>query len=654
MLLAAAEIVDRVALYETSDPLGALRYSVFIESLLPSAFMLYGLSYARRGSIRTLPVYWLVFLASAMLFPVFAFAFPAPGFFYSPDLSTERVLFLGTAGYWFYIGIILYCTVSLMSLEMTFAAASKADREKMKFEFIGMTAALAVIIFYFSQGLLYRTINMNLLPVRSGVLIVASALIAYSRLFVSNGVKVSISRYIVYRSVTLTLIGSYFLALGLAGEGMKYFDVSFGKVITIFLAFMAGVLTLFILVSTRLRRRMKVFINKNFFAHKHDYRNEWLHFTGRLASCRTFPEVQAAILGAYRDTFGLAGASLYLLNREKDRYVLAASQPVDRSYPEIAAASGLIDYFKTRQRVFNPSDGEFVPSREGAAIIARLAPRLIVPLIGNGMVEGFVVFGEQLAPEQFVYEDYDLMKTIAKQAALSVINCRLTEEITETREVAAVGKISSFVMHDLKNLASNLSLTINNAEDYIRDPEFQADMVVTIKDALDRMNGLIMKLKPAGRKELRKGLADISLIAEDTVREVSNARRDITFLQRTSPAFSLVDRDEIKSVILNFILNACDALGGDGVIEVGTGVVDGNAFVKVKDNGCGMTRDFLDNSLFKPFRTTKKKGLGIGLYQCRQIVEAHGGRCYAESEPGIGSVFTIYIPQAHEGAYAAG
>ena len=650
LLLAGSEVADSVALHNAGDPLAALRYSNFIVSLFPAAFMLYGLSYARSGPVRSLPVYWRAILASSMLFPVFALAFPAPAFFFSPDFATERVLFLGAAGYWFFIGIILYCTLSLMSLEVTFASASKSDREKIKFEFIGMSAALAVIIFYFSQGLLYRTINMNLLPVRSGVLIVASSLIAYSRLFIGNGVKVSISRYIVYRSVSLTLIGFYFIALGLAVEGMRYFDVSFGRVATIFIAFMAGVLTLFVFVSTRLRRRVKVFINKNFFAHKHDYRSQWLNFTGRLASCRTFPEVQEAILGIYRDTLGLASAYLYLISRERDRYILTASQPAAPVAPELKAATGMIDYFRTRQRVFNPLDSEYLPSREESAFIARLAPTLIVPLIGNGMVEGFIVFGEQLAPERYVYEDYDLMKTIARQAALSVINCRLTEEITETREIAAVGKISSFVIHDLKNLSSTFALTVNNAEEYIQEPEFQSDMVVTLKNSLVKMNGLIQKLRTFGTKEPRKEIEDIDLLARDAVKEAVNINGRENVIYHGAPAFSAVDAEEIRSVILNLLLNAFDALGDAGVIEVETGVNEDGAFIRVKDNGCGMTREFIEDDLFKPFRTTKKNGFGIGLYQCRQIVDAHGGRCQAESELGKGTVFTVYLPSAGEAA----
>ena len=590
-------------------------------------------------------------MLSTAAFPVCALVFPAQEFFFSPDLLTERVLFLGRAGYWFYIGMLVYLTVSLLNLEITFSSAGAADRERMKLEFIGVSAILAVLVFYYSQGLLYRSINMDLAPARAGVFLLGGLLVAYSRLFVGNGVKVSVSRYIVYRSVTLTLIGSYLLVLGLTGEGMRYFDVSFSRDLEIFVGFAADMAILFVILSRPLRRRMKVFINKNFFAHKHDYRGQWMQFTKRLAACRSFAQVQDAILAFYIETFGLKGASLYLVDGGRRKYRPAVSQGMEACDAELPADTPLITYFTERLRVFNPKDGEYAPNPEESEFVRRVRARLLVPLMGNGAVEGFLAFGEQLAPEEFVYEDYDLMKALARQSALSVINFRLSEEITETREVAAVGRISSFVVHDLKNMASSLAMTADNAGEYMQDPAFQADMVLTMKGAVARMNTLIQKLKPAG-KVLKKELHDIDPIARDVVEAARQMKRGVEVGYRGSRAVSVVDSEEIRSVILNLVMNAFDALGEDGTVLVETGVAGDGVYVKVSDNGCGMSREFMESRLFKPFSTTKKKGFGIGLYQCRQIIEAHGGRCVAESREGEGSVFTVYLPGAGEPAHA--
>jgi putative PEP-CTERM system histidine kinase len=647
LLLAGIELIDYCMIRALYDPAELQRYMAFTESLLPLTFSLFSLSYARSSPVKTLSLYWWAFILSALLFPVSVVIIPINDFFYAPDFLTERMLFLGRAGYWFYIGLILYFTVALMNVEMTFSAISRTEKTKMKFDFIGISSMLAVLIFYYSQGLLYRSINMNLEPIRSGVLIMSSALIAYSRFFRGNGARVVISRYVVYRSVTLLLVGAYFLILGTVGAGLRYFGVAFSKDLTIFLAFAMGILTLFVIFSDTLRRKAKVFINKNFFSYKHDYRREWLDFTGRLASCRSFAEAQEAILTKYRETFGLKGASLYLLDEKKAAYTPCARQSMVNSTLCLRADTPVISYFVERQRIFNPLHNEYLPNSEELCFINEAGAKLIVPLIGNGAVEGFVVFGDQLVQEELIYEDYDLMRTLAKQAALSVINFRLSDEITETREIAAVGKISSFVVHDLKNLASSFSLTLDNVNDNMQNPEFQSDMIVTMKKAAAKMNSLVQKLKAITTKKVsHRAPADIDALVNETIADISGTYKTIKISYQGQSAPSVVDAEEIKMVVLNLILNASDALNGVGRVEVETGLSEDNVYIRVKDKGCGMTEDFINGQLFRPFRTTKKKGLGIGLFQCKQIVEAHGGRCEVKSEAGKGSVFTIYLPSA--------
>jgi signal transduction histidine kinase len=105
----------------------------------------------------------------------------------------------------------------------------------------------------------------------------------------------------------------------------------------------------------------------------------------------------------------------------------------------------------------------------------------------------------------------------------------------------------------------------------------------------------------------------------------------------------IVDREQIKSVITNLLLNARDALGAAGRIEVRTSQEDGRAVLTVSDNGAGMSAEFVRNSLFRPFQSTKKKGLGIGMFQSRTVIEAHRGSIQVESQLGKGNTFRIYF-----------
>lgn len=646
LLLAGIEMCDRFALLPPFDPLSTKKMSLFLESLLPGAFLFFSLTYARRTSLRALGPGWMVLLAVSMLFPTCLLLFPEQDFFYSHDFASEQILFLGAAGYWLYTGVMLFSVISLLNVEATFVATTGADRWKVKYEAVGVASVLAVLIFYFSQGLLYRTINMNLMPVRSAVLIIASTLVLYSKAFRGNNVQVTVSRHVFYRSFTLLSVGFYLLVLGLVGEGMRYLDVPFGRNLTIFLAFASGIAMVILFLSERLRRRVKVYINKHFYANRHDHREAWLSFTARLAACRTLSDIQAAVLTTFKETFDLSGVSLYLLDGKRERYVPAASHAMPDVTEGLRMSPRLLFYFKDRDRVYKPFL-EYAPTPGEADFMKRACAEFVVPLICNQEVAGLVLFGKPLGREEFNYEDYDLMKALARQSATFIVNARLSEELMETREMAAVARISSFVIHDLKNLVYTLSLVVENAQEHMENPEFQRDMITTIRCTLAKMKNLIERLRTIPEKNvLQTEWKDVHLLSRETVESMNKSRPGLHVVYKGSHAPSRVDADEIRKVIVNIVQNAADATAGRGAITVETGSDNGSVYIRISDKGCGMTDDFIKHHLFKPFRTTKEKGLGIGLYQCRQIVEAHGGAIDVKSEVGRGTTFTVTLPIA--------
>jgi putative PEP-CTERM system histidine kinase len=647
LLLACLEGVDYLLLNTLYGPVGLQRLILFLQSLLPIVLLFYALTYARQWSGRAISPVWKAVLGAAFIFPVIVLVFPTGSFLYSPDLQADKMLFLGRIGYGFYLGIMFYCILSLVNLEATFSSALDHDRWKIKFESVGMIGILAVLIFYYSQGLLYRTINMNLVPVRSGIVTIGALLVGYSKLFRGNDVRIVVSRLVLYRSLTLVATGCYLLFLGLIGEGMRYLGVNVSRDLSIFVAFTSGILLLIVVMSGQLRRKFKVLISKHFFRHKHDYRTEWLRFTERLALCKSRVETHDAILTTFRQTFGLQGASLYLFDRSSKTFSLEATQNLPGRTLDLAGTLPIISYFTEKDRVFSSFNNEYVPTREEAEFIEKSGARQIVPLMENNDIEGLIVLGAQLVKERFTYEDYNLMKTFARQAVLSLLNMRLSEELAETREIAAVAKISSFVVHDLKNLVSTLSLLLSNAEQYMGDPGFQEDMIETMRNTLGKMQGLMQRLRGMPKKlEMKREQTDIAFLVREIVEDVRRTKPRTEILHRGCSVDAAVDVEEMKKVVLNLLLNALDASGDTGTVSVTTGRNGRSLYVKVEDGGCGMTQEFMNDDLFKPFRSTKKRGLGIGLYQCKQIVEAHHGSIGVESASGKGAIFTVSLPLA--------
>jgi putative PEP-CTERM system histidine kinase len=268
---------------------------------------------------------------------------------------------------------------------------------------------------------------------------------------------------------------------------------------------------------------------------------------------------------------------------------------------------------------------------------------LIVPLFFDEELEGFIVLAEQIdSGEELTYEDYDLLKMLARQSIATVQGLRLSEQLSTARELAAIGKVSTFVLHDLKNQVSGLSLMLDNARDYIDDPEFQEDMLETVGNTVKNMKGLIARLKNVKEKpELVIAAVDLDKIVNDAVETAAAA-----FEVDGESIQVAVDEEEIYKVILNLLVNAVEATAQGRAVQVTYGRRNHYAFVEVKDFGCGMSSDFMAEKLFKPFETTKKHGFGIGLYQCKQIVESHGGCIDVESKESVGTTFILNLPLA--------
>jgi putative PEP-CTERM system histidine kinase len=647
LLLAGISIFDQLSLQLSNNFATFKQISLYLEALVPGSALLLAFIYGRKRPFETLSKIRLGAMAVLVLLPLAIVLLVGNDLYYSPDFQNERVLFLGSVGYWYYIGIVVSLVISLASVEVTLAATHGVARNRMKFEAIGIMSLFAVLIFYYSQGLIYRSINMNLIPIRSTVFIIAALLIGYSHAFRGSATRVSVSRYILYRSITLLVVGIYLLGLGLVGEGMRYFGVSFGGNLTVVLAFVGGILLLLILMSEKVRRLTKVYINKHFYAsNKHDYREEWIKLTSRFSMCATLSDVQNAILTVFSETFGVAGAALYLISREDRRYIRVSEQAMPNSPVEIRISGELYSYFAQRERVLNLKDEEFSLPDFERSTYSQAGAWLVIPLIINNKVIGLAMLREQIVPELLIYDDFDLMKVLARQAAQAITNLRLSEEVMEMRAMAAVSRISTFVIHDLKNLTTSLSLVVDNAEEYIGNPEFQQDAITTIRNTLAKMKNLMQRLKSIPEKSRLdtkvKNVDHLSREALDAFVKLKPKR----VLYKGEPIFSRVDGEEIKKVIVNLVQNALDASDEKETVLVETQKENNYVCVRVSDNGVGMTDDFMKNQLFKPFRTTKEAGLGIGLYQCRQIVEAHDGRIEVKSEQSKGSVFTICLPVA--------
>ena len=205
--------------------------------------------------------------------------------------------------------------------------------------------------------------------------------------------------------------------------------------------------------------------------------------------------------------------------------------------------------------------------------------------------------------------------------------------------------ISAFFVHDLKNLASKLSMMLDNLPAHFDNPDFRDDALQMMSRSVDQVNAICSRLSLLREKlEIDPKEVDLNQVVKAVLAEFNGfASKNLVENLQELPKI-LVDAEQIQKVLHNLIINAGDAVGDKGEIQVSTAKGDGWVELSVKDNGCGMSKEFMDQSLFRPFRTTKAKGTGIGLFQSKMIVEAHNGRIEVDSQEGEGSTFRVLLP----------
>jgi putative PEP-CTERM system histidine kinase len=459
------------------------------------------------------------------------------------------------------------------------------------------------------------------------------ALMGYSLATRGGEEKIVFSRRLAYKSLVLLAAGAYLVSIGLIGQAMRQFEGLNESTVVAAMSLFGGVGLLIVFLSETIRRKVKTALRKNFFKDKYDYRLQWLDFIHRLTGVVHLEDLYQAVLLGFCENLGMGQAALYLRNAHTGNF-----EPVHQW--EMASAKTVL-----------PSDHPLCQPASNPRCVRDLrntppsppAPTasFSVPLMRGPNFEGFILLDHPFnAAERYDEEDFELMEALAHQATSAILLMRQADELASAREMAAMGKVSAFVLHDLKNLVHTLSLMVENAKNYIQEPEFQRDMCKALDNSVSKMRGLIHKLREvSSSKSLLYEDVDLLALARESSKSVPEGTLE---LQGESVPAS-VDRAEMSKVLVNLFRNAYEACQGKQTVVVEVGH-HSQPYIKVSDSGCGMDAEFIRKRLFVPFSSTKDTGMGIGLYQSKQIVEAHGGRLVVESLPSHGSTFTILLP----------
>jgi len=697
-----------LAFPEGANALLWIRISLVGRCLLPANFFLFSLLLGQddckeainRGKRYLIPFYlitlvFLAFTSSDLFLKQIAGEYPGYQFIYGR---------IGQAQLIFSLLVILAILANLENMyrQMQTLGTSSLQNKgglRIKYPILVLIVAFFFQILINSIAIAFSAMEIEFLIAASLTLLIANISIAYPVLLPSAPIsKITISRNMISKSYTLLLAGLYLLIIGALGKIIQLIGKNLNFVLAFLGAFIVLLVLTGILVSKSLKQRFISFVERNFYKSKYDYRQEWENFSRRVFSTFELGELLREMVEVVSEALKVDKSLIMLKNEDKNEYFVAAPglsiddcRLKNLSRTIVFQSSIINQQSSIRGSEFlawlwrygkplnldSPTREVNLPEyyQENVEPLRQLGISVCVPIIAQRDLIAILMLGPKVLPnDKYTSEDIDLLETMANQLSIAITNAKFSEELIVSREMASFQRLSTFILHDLKNAVSMLSMLVENAEGNFDNPEFQKDALRTMSGAITRMQNLMTKFSSVPEKlELNLQLTDLSELIRDTIAKsgIKNLPRIRLNCDFQPVPKIMIDPEYIEKVILNLMTNAIEAIppleggskrlilstsdfplptserGGDVTLRLYS--QDEFIHLEVRDTGCGMSREFINHQLFKPFQTTKKNGIGIGLYQCKIIVSAHGGQLETESTEGVGSTFTLKLKKIANG-----
>ena len=549
------------------------------------------------------------------------------------------------------IGHIVLALLGLALVEQLYRNAAESQRWAIKHLCLGLGGLFAFDFYLYSDALLFKSIDSGIWNARGVVNVLVVPLIAVSAARNPQwSLDISVSRGAVFHTATLFGAGLYLLVMAAAGYYIRLFGGTWGGVLQVAFLFGALLLLFLLLFSGALRARLKVLLSKHFFSYKYDYREEWLRFTYTLSAGEPGVNLHERSIRAVAELVDSPAALLWV--ERVDGFHQVARWNLPAILDNEPTQGSLCAFLDERQWVIDLQEYAAQPDVYGDL---RLPPWLtevprawlIVPLILHEHLMGFIVLAEARSPRDFNWEDSDLLKTAGRQVAVYIAQIQASEALVEARQFESFNRLSTYVVHDLKNIVAQMSLLLANAQKHKHNPEFQEDMLATIDNATQRMTRLFGQLRAGYQSAQQQESIDLRQLLERVVSEKSQCRPAPQFKTSTAALWVIADKERLARVIGHLVQNAIEACAVDGNVQVLLQAAGAQAQIQVTDNGRGMDETFIREKLFRPFATTKSGGMGIGVYECREYVLELKGEMKVTSTLDVGSTFTLSLPQRH-------
>ncbi len=562
-----------------------------------------------------------------------------------PFIAPEQPVLARWVGH---LGLVLLTVLGLVLVEQVFRSTRPEDRWAIKFLCLGLGGLFVYDFYLYANAALFNAMDAQVWAARGYIAAMVTPLIAVSAARNPEWASpVGLSRSMVFHTASLLAAGIYLLLMASAGYYLRLFGGEWGDVVQTVFIFAAALLLMLLLFSGTLRARLRVFLSKHFFSYRYDYREEWLNFTRTLTEGRPGEQMCERAVEALARLLECPGGALWM--REGQTGFQRAShwnwsdiqgtEPHNSPFIQWLTDKQWVldlDEMKTRRDLYGDLDAPAWLQQTDDAW-------LVIPLMLHEELLGFVVLKHSLGNANFNWEVSDLLKVAARQAAAHLAQMRASNQLIVARQFESFNRTTTFVIHDLKNLIAQLSLLLANAEKHKHNPEFQADMLETVENAVTRMNKVLTQLRRGSDQTHMQSVAVAEVLSEAAASKQAFKLRPQLELPDSSVRI-LAERDRLTRAVGHLLQNALEATPPKGTVTLRGLALSGQAIIEIIDTGCGMDETFIHTRLFQPFDSTKGAGMGIGVYECRETVRALGGTIEVDSTPGNGTRFRLSMP----------
>ena len=538
----------------------------------------------------------------------------------------------------------------MLLVEQVYRNKTVQERWGIKFACLGICAMFAYDFYMYSHTMLFHEVNIDIWAARGVINALTVPLlgmsVARSKSWTS---PLALSRNVMFHSAALFGSAIYLLAMGSAGYYLKFFGGSWGAVMQVTFLFGALLLLAGVLFSGAFRSWLKVFISKHFYTYNYDYREEWMRFTRILSE--QGPGLGDRAIQAVAALVESPGGVLWQRG-ETGHYEPVAKWQARTPAATEPSDSAFCQFLESTQWVVDLNEFAEAPDKyEGLVLPAWLKGNgagpgrdwLVVPFMMHGKLFGFLVLQKSRSPVALNWEVFDLLEIAGSQAASYLSQQDASNALMVARQFESFNRMSTFVVHDLKNLVSQLSLMNANAVKHRDNPEFQADMLETVSYSVQKMRLMLQKLSRSDATEVPRVLTIDQVVRQAVALKAAFEPRPELRIETAGLAI-VADRERLERVVGHLIQNAIEATPKEGSVTITVGQRDDAVRIEITDTGEGMSEEFIRERLYKPFESTKSAGMGIGVFESREYITELGGTLDVFSTPTLGTTFTVILP----------